>query len=142
MPYATATQVFALDTGRTYTASSKPNITQVEQYLEHTAAELDGILRGLGYTVPVATTATSAYDLLEGFNSYGAIAMVEQSAPTPGGKAAPWAKMWEDAKKMLACGDLKLDAARDADISRPRGFGGRGEYGFPASPMIPLDFET
>lgn len=142
MSYATPTQVFALDTGRTYTATSKPNTTQVEQYLDTTAAELDGILRKRGYTVPVATTATSAHTLLAGFNAYGAIAIVEQSAPTSGGKATGWQTMWEAAKKMLDCGDIELDAPRNESTSSPRGFRSRGEMGFPASPMIPLTFET
>lgn len=142
MAYATPTQVFALDTGRTYTPTSKPNASQVSQYITQTAAELDGILRTRGYTVPVPTTATSAYDLLSGFNAYGAISLVEQSAPTKGGKAEGWQKMWEDAKKMLSCGDLELDAPRDSSISSPRGFRSSAERGFPASPMIPLTFEA
>lgn len=142
MAYATPTQVFALDTGRTYTATSKPNTVQVAQYIESTAGELDGILRSRGYVTPVATTATSAYSMLAGFNAYGAIAIVEQSAPTTGGKATGWQQMWEQAKKMLASGDLELDAERDTSTSSPRGFRSGGEMGFPASPMIPLTFET
>lgn len=142
MGYCTPSQVFARDTGRTYSATSKPNTTQVADYIEHTAAELDGILRARGYSAPVATTATSAYVMLEGFNALGAIAMVEQTAPTPGGKRDTAIHLWEEAKKMLACGDLELDAARDASNSAPRFRRSGLDIGFPASPMVPLNFEA
>lgn len=120
MPYATPSQVFARSRGRTFTATSKPSTTDVDQYLIDTAAELDGILRARSYTVPVATTATSAFGLLAGYNAIGALATVELSAPSPQGKASEALKLWAECKRMLRAGDIELDAPKDTAQARPR----------------------
>lgn len=140
MGYVNPTQVYAQDTGRTFTATSRPSTQMVGDYIERTAAELDGILRRRGYTVPVATSASSALRLLEHYNALGAAAMIEQGAPTTGGKRGDAFYLWEECKKALACGDIELEAAKDTSTSRPR-FRGRAGWGFPASPMIPDEFE-
>lgn len=130
MAYVTTLKV-AADTGRTFTATSTPNIDQVQGFVNQTAAELDSILRRLGYTVPIATAATSALALLEGYNALGAGAFALQAAVTPGGKKPDAMRLWQDAKKMLADGKLELDAARDPDRARPR-----GRSSFPATAMF------
>lgn len=140
MAYANPTVVYARDTGRNFTATSRPSTQMVSDYCEQTAAELDGILRARGYTIPIATTATSALRLLEHGNALGAAAMIEQTAVTGAGKRGDAFHLWEEFKKHLLGDLLELDAAKDATDSVPS-FGGTGESGFPATPMFPLTME-
>jgi hypothetical protein len=119
--YATVAHVQALVPYRDFSApTSIPNATQVTQYLDETAAELDAILRNKGYVVPVPTGATSTLKLLEGYNAIGAWAAVESAAQASDRRDDARA-MWEAAKKMLEDSELELDAlARDADLALPR----------------------
>lgn len=110
--YATLSNVSALAAKRTFTATSVPSATQVAMFLEHAQAEVDGILGGDGYQVPVPTTATISLKLLERIVSLGAWAQVERSA-----QVAPDAKevlaMWEQARTELVKGTVQLvDAPR------------------------------
>ena len=121
MAYATLSHVQELTVGRpTYTGSSRPNTSQVVDYLDGKAAEIDAILRGRGYSLPVATTATAALKLLEHGNALGAAAMVEAAAPNPHTSAEYARKLWEDFKKTLQNGTLELDAAKDTEQANPR----------------------
>lgn len=119
--YANVEDVVRLTQGRTYNASSIPNISEVHDFLALSAAQIDGILRGQGYALPVATGATSTLRLLAHGNALGARALVESAAPTAAPNAAEHAeKLWCDFKKALGDGDLELDAGRDTGQSRPR----------------------
>lgn len=140
MAYATVYNVAALNTGRTYGATNtKPSATQVVQYLEETAGVLDGILRQQGYLTPVATTATSAYKTLEGFNAIGAWCMVESAAQTSDRRQDAEA-MWESAKKMLLDGIIDLDAPQDTTEALPRSsFGASSDSA--ATPFFYRDME-
>ena len=79
--YATIDDVIRFTQGRTFNASSKPAIGDVVDYLNFSKGEIDGLLRRVGYTLPVATGATSALALLANGNAMGAACMVETSAP-------------------------------------------------------------
>lgn len=120
MAYANPTVVYARDRGFTFTATSKPSTGDVEQFLEDTAVELDGILRGRGYQLPIPTTATTALQLLANYNAHGALAMIELSAPTSGDKRDDAQKLWNQCKRMLASGDVTLDVALSTDAGLPR----------------------
>ena len=120
MAYANPTIVYGRDTGFTFTATSRPSTSDVERFLEDTAVELDGILRGQGYLLPVPTTATGALALLESYNAHGALAMVEMSAPNPGGKRDDAQKLWNQCRRMLANGEVVLDLPRDTQTGLPR----------------------
>lgn len=121
MPYATLSHVQELTVGRpTYTATSRPNVTQVADYLETTSVEIDAILRGQGYSVPIATTATSALKLMQQGNALGAAAMVEAAAPNPHTSAEYARKLWDDFKTGLLGGHLELDADKDTAQANPR----------------------
>lgn len=133
MGYATVADVQQLNTARTFTPSSNPNINQVVDWLGQTAGVLDGILRAGGYALPVPTTATAALSTLEGYNAIGAAAMVEQGAPTSDRREQAMA-LWEEAQKMLREGMISLDAPRDTDTSSIR-------YPAVASPMFSRDIE-
>lgn len=117
--YAEVADVSELNTARTFTASSNPDITQVSDWLDQTAGVLDGILRESGYALPIPATATQTLKLLEHYNALGAAAMVEQGAPTSDRRKEALA-LWEEAQKMLREGTIVLDAPRDDDISSIR----------------------
>lgn len=123
--YATTADVQARDAARTFSASSTPNASQVGLYLRDTAAELDGILAGLGFTVPVATGATVARGLLRSFNALGANAYVQEASPTS--RSADQArKLWEECKKALRAGDVELADAGRSSGALPLGPGQGG----------------
>lgn len=117
--YAEVDDVVRLTQGRTYTASSKPTVDDVVNWLSSTRTELDGLLRRGGYEVPVATTATSALALLAHGNALGAACLVESSAPTSDRREQA-CKLWGEFKKSVLAGDLELDAGKDATNSAPR----------------------
>lgn len=117
--YATVAHVQAHNAGRVLSATSVPNDTQVIDFLEETAAVLDGILREKGYALPIATTATSALKFLELANSYGAWAAVERSAKSSEQRDRA-ETLWEGAQKMLRDGGIELDAPTDAQLALPR----------------------
>lgn len=120
MPYATPSQVFARARGRTFTASTKPNLNDINQYLADTALEIDGILRARGYQVPVPASATAAFQLIAAYNTTGAVALVEQAAPSPSNTAKEALHLWNQCKKMLRDADIELDAPRDRLQALPR----------------------
>lgn len=110
MSYATIQDVQARDPTLQITASSVPNASQVSRFIEDTAAELDGILAALDYSVPIATTATQAHAMLRGFNALGANAYVQEATPTSRDRDLA-RKLWEDCKKALAAGNVALPGA-------------------------------
>lgn len=110
--YATIANVSALAAKRVFTATSIPNTSQVAMFLEHAQAEVDGILAGDGYAVPVATTATISLKLLERIVTLGAWAQVEKSAQVSENAKEALA-MWDSARTELVKGTLQLaDAPR------------------------------
>ena len=121
--YATASQVAGRDRGFTFTATSKPSIGDLDDFLTQSAAELDGILRARGYQLPIPTTATQALELLQSYNITGAIALMQLSAPTGGGKRDDALKLWAQCKRMLASGEVMLDTPSDTQTALPR-YGG------------------
>lgn len=139
MGYCTLADVVEQNKGRwptgTIPASSAKqlNVDQVNDYIEQTAAEIDGILRAKGYSLPIATTATSALKLLELYNAQGAACMVEQGSPTPrpDRTGASACAMWREAKKMLKDGCIELEADLDTTESMPRS-------SLPATPLFTL----
>lgn len=117
--YANIDDVVRLTQGRTYTASSKPTVTDVQDWLTLNAREIDGLLRRQGYSVPVATTATGALALLAHGNALGAAKLVEAAAPT-GGRYKEVCALYESFREMVLAGDLELDAGKDSTNSAPR----------------------
>jgi hypothetical protein len=118
MSYGTASGVHRLNTNRTFTATSRPTITEVDGFLANTAAEIDGILRQRGYTLPVPTTASSALVLLAHGNELGAAAMVEQGAQKSD-RLDSALSLWRDFKRLLQSANLELDVAT-TDAKLPR----------------------
>lgn len=79
--YAALVDVRGRCPARSFTGSSRPTEDDVYRFLRDTALELDGILQGAGYQLPIPTTATMALGLLRSANAIGAWARVEHSAP-------------------------------------------------------------
>jgi hypothetical protein len=121
MGYATVIDVVKQNTARkTFTPNTKPTASQVIEYLDETAGELDSILGGQDYALPVPTTATGALRTLEYFNALGGAAMVEQAAPTSDRRDSALA-LWENAKKMLIDGVIEFtDVPRSSELALPR----------------------
>ena len=117
--YATVDDVVRLAQGRTFTASSRPAVSDVVDWLNLSAAEINGLLRRMGYEVPVPTGATGALALLAHGNALGAACMVETAAPVPN-RTSMACKLYDTFKKSVLSGDLELDAAKDAANSAPR----------------------
>lgn len=133
MAYATVFHVEA-QTTRQFTASSKPQATQIVTLLDNVAAEIDSILRSTGFSLPVATTATSALELLEYYNALGVAARVQDLAPS--GRPDDTVKdEWDRARAMLAAGNVDLGADKSADTSFAR-WGGSPTAMFIASQLL------
>jgi hypothetical protein len=110
--YATLSHVAAIAAKRVFTATSIPNASQVQMFLEHAQAEVDGILGGDGYQVPVPTSATISLKLLERIVTIGAWAQVEKSAQVSA-DAKEAVAAWEQARTELIKGTVQLvDAPR------------------------------
>lgn len=56
--------------GIKFTATSRPATDDVSAFIDHAAADLDGVAQSAGYTVPV--TGTQAVALMKRYNVYGA----------------------------------------------------------------------
>jgi hypothetical protein len=117
--YATIDDVIRFTQGRTFNASSKPSTPDVQDYLNFSKGEIDGLLRRGGYDLPVATVATGALALLAHGNALGAACLVETSAPIAN-RQSQVCRLYADFKKMVLAGDLELDAGKDESNSAPR----------------------
>lgn len=132
--YAVPSQVYALNSGRRYSATSKPSTYEVERYLVETAGVINGILAEKSYVVPVATGASGARVTLEHFNALGAAKMVEDAAPTSDRRKEA-TEMWMWAQEMLRSGGVEFpDAAINSNHDQPRSSA-------PATAMFTRDME-
>lgn len=127
--YATVADVQGY-TLKTYTASSKPTSTQVQAFLDRRTAELNGILKELGITVPIAQAASpDSYSILTMYNAIGAGADAE--SPTALGIEPELASlgrslraMYESFLKQLRDRPGMLhDATRSATDEGPTSYG-------------------
>jgi hypothetical protein len=122
-PYATVGDVRSLNTARTFSATSRPDIADVVNYLTETAAVLDGILSARNYALPVPITATTALELLSYYNAIGAWCLSEQAAESSPHRDAA-AKAWENAQRMLRDGLIEpVGLTRDTTTGRARAAG-------------------
>ena len=113
MAYCTITEVRGLNPKRTYSASTNPSTTEVEEFIDRISDEIDVILQGRGFTTPV-TSPTELASYLVHVNAYGAAAIAEQSMFTEpiGPGATPhgtvlW-QQYQQALKYLREGQLPV----------------------------------
>ena len=120
--YCSVFDVQSRNAARPVTASSTPNLAQVQQFVIDAAAELNAILINKQYAVPIySASSPNAFAVLHSMNVTGGWAKMEQSAPTsPNVDRASVA--WEKAKEMLADAKFVLsDAPQDMSRAEPRG---------------------
>lgn len=127
--YASSVDVLAHLSIATFTATSKPTATQVHSHLLSAADELDAALTAGDYTVPVATGATAASNVLRSYNAIGAALYTAQSHPS--GKNSNYAdfleRRWNAILTGLESGEFTLsDAGKDTTLSLPRYSGDAG----------------
>lgn len=107
MAYASLPDVSALAAKRVFGATSIPSATQVAEYLDFTAADLDSIISADGYALPVPTTATIALLNLKRLNAIGAWVQVEHSAQVSDDRDRAQ-KMWDAARLEFKSGGVSL----------------------------------
>jgi hypothetical protein len=105
MAYASLPDVSALAAKRVFGATSIPNASQVSEYLDFTAADIDSILAADGYGLPVPTTASIALLYLKRLNAIGAWVQVEHSAQVSDDRDRAQ-KMWEATRKEFVSGGV------------------------------------
>jgi len=104
MAYCTITNIQALNPKRTYGASTTPTTTQVEAFITRIAEEIDAILAGRDFTVPI-TAPASLLAYLTHVNALGAAALAEQAMfpeTTKPGTSASGANLWKQYQEALA----------------------------------------
>lgn len=115
-PYASVSDVAALNFGRGIGVGSNPGPSQIQTYINMVAGEINAVLTQKGYAVPVNTASYPvAGQLLQSVNAKGALAMMEEAAPSSPHvervKAA-----YDEAMKLLS--DAKF--VMDVDIDGPK----------------------
>ncbi len=115
----------------TWTATTKPNATQVHQHIVNAADELDSALRVADYSVPIPTTATEGMEALRVWSSIGAAAAVAMAMPqgSSGKHGDALTKRWTALLKDIEEGKRQLPVGRETTRSRPR-FAGRASSMF------------
>jgi hypothetical protein len=132
--YATVADVQALDPGAVINPNAPVTPNDVVRYLDGVGAELNGVLTGRGYSVPIPPTSVSTYlatppggsvalatfaasavapmsfEILRRLEAQGAHAQVERAWPnSPLEESAVAA--WLAARNMLAAGTIDLPDA-------------------------------
>jgi hypothetical protein len=119
----------------TWTASTRPNASQVHQHIVDAADELDAALAIADYAVPVATAATIAIEQVRAWSAVGAAAHVAAAMPqgANGKHAQGLQDRWE--ALLINIGNRKrhLPLGRDRGRTRPR-YAGRATSTFPIGP--------
>lgn len=112
MAYASITDVSALAAKRVFTGSSIPTASQVAEFLDFSAADIDSMIAADGYALPIPTAATIALLNLRRLNAIGAWVQTEHSAQVSDDRDRAQ-KMWDDARTEFKTGGVSLfDAPR------------------------------
>lgn len=108
MAYCTVAHVEVRNAARgVFSATSKPNASQVVGYVNDAAALMDEAMFDGGYSVPIVACSvpSTTQQWLQYTNSVGAAVMVEESAQVST-KQDEFVKAWNAALKMLKAGGL------------------------------------
>lgn len=117
--------------------ATRPSAEQVEELIIESEVEVDSMLEQAGYAVPIASSATGAFRLVQGACARCAAAKVEMVAPAADpARIKHYNEMCESAKAALLAGVLP---GVDKDTSGSGAIGsGFGAY---ASPMFSRDMD-
>ena len=136
--YIGATHVEAYNPVRApFSAQTRPNAAQVDELILQAEAQVAAALDGGGYSVPIASTATAAFKLVQGACAKCAAHLVECVAPQADPKRIEhYRKMCDEAKAMIAAGDLP-------EVEKASGGSGaaRTGYGTATPPYFTRDME-
>jgi len=103
MSYCTTDDIAGMNPTRTYGATSTPTVTQIEEFIDNIAGEIDTVLAGRGLAVPV-TAPDQLVTFLKQLNMLGAGAMTEQAMfpETRGQMSAPASQvLWKQYREGL-----------------------------------------
>lgn len=107
MAYCSLSDINALVPQQPFATDSVPSAEMVTLFLESIAQELDSVLQGIGYTVPVVSGA-SALNQLKWANAYGALGLAQDARSTAvyrddsiGGMKNVWTQRYVEFKKAL-----------------------------------------
>lgn len=121
----------------TFTATGRPNATQVSQFLADAANDLDVALQLADYSLPIATSATMAQDTLRTWNAIGAAYYTALAMPQ--GSDSKHAKdlgdRWTVLLKAVQEGDTVLPLDLDTSRALPR-HGGTPSSRFSTDPTV------
>ena len=120
--YCTAADVTAR-TGRAYSSTSVPSTAQVETWVKERARTINAVLKGRGYTVPIAVAYTESSQVLKALNCLGAAIDADNAFPGQdgsSGRSRDWLTEWRDGIKMLQSSSFELpDAPRGSSTALP-----------------------
>lgn len=98
-------------TGKAYSTTTRPTAAALETALKETADMLNAALSAVGYSVPVATSATRSSRILQSLNQKAGGAFAEGALPGIADlppRAQAWQKEFQDGLKMIARGELSM----------------------------------
>lgn len=120
MAYCDINHVQAHNAGRgVYTSSTKPTASQVGQFINEAASEIDMALVDGGYALPVPASASSAQVYLQKINAMGALCSVEASAQISHNEDS-FCSTFKSALKQIAKGAKLPGLEKSGDTSLPR----------------------
>lgn len=119
----------------TFTATSRPNATQVDGHLDDAANELDAALTLADYSIPIATAATVSFEILRSWNAVGAACFSARSMPqgSDSKHAQALCERFSSILDGIRAGDFALP---DADKETTRGRARFGAIATGASPYF------
>ena len=147
MAYASQSDIEAQNPKRTYGVATKPTATQVGEYINSIAAEIDNVLSSQGYAIPVTSPANFVTHLKQ-LNAYGAAALAEYAmfpeaanvGETPHG-AILW-KMYQAGLKALRDGEIPAGVPKSSASIGPASYAtGQSDYPAPVFRMSSDDLE-
>jgi hypothetical protein len=126
----------------TFSATSKPNATQVHSLLVDTSNTLDSALAVADYATPIPTAATVALELVRSWTAVGAAAKVAMAMPQ--GKDSKHFKAldeeWDVILKQVRDGEAGLPGVDRGSNSLARSAEGDLSLGRGASPTFTRDY--
>ena len=105
--YATVENVQAHQQEFALSATTKPTLAQVEEWIEETGAEIDGYVAALGYVVPVVEADSPiAHAILRRMQTYYVAALLEDAAFTRASPNQSTHSQWLMERYERCVGDL------------------------------------
>jgi len=101
-------------TGKDYSAVSAPTTGGLETIITEIGSQLNGVLDALGFSIPIAATATKSLAILSNLNATGAAAQAEFAVPglqEPSLRAESWRMSFDRGVRLLVSRGMSLPDA-------------------------------